>query len=422
MPELASGWARTPAALVSAILTSLIALVALLIGLTFRKRVYDQLRDAVQVMPDGLAIWDAEDRLLAWNAQFAENADADASRLRVGMPVVEFLRLIAASDPTIEVGELDAWVRDREIARRRAGAVLERKTRSGRWLRIENRRTAAGGLVAVSVDVTDFKRDAEILAQARDEAEAASRAKSDFLANMSHEIRTPMNGVMGMNSLLLRTELSPDQRRFAEVVQASAEHLLEIINDVLDISKLEAGKVKLEEVDFSLEAVVEGALELLRPRAREKSLNIAAVLDAGSRGIFRGDPGRLRQVLLNLLSNAVKFTERGFVSVEVTSRPQGADRTALRLDVHDTGVGLSAEAKSKLFQKFQQADGSSTRRFGGAGLGLCICRQLVELMGGQIGVESRHGGGSTFWFELALVNAATSVDGESAERGEQDGE
>ncbi|MEW5683580.1 MAG: ATP-binding protein [Pseudomonadota bacterium] len=238
-------------------------------------------------------------------------------------------------------------------------------------------------------------------------AETANHAKSQFLANMSHEIRTPMNGILGMNELLLRTKLSPGQRRYAETVQISANALLEIIDDILDISKLEAGKLEIENIDFRFGQLVRQAVDLLAPRGLEKGLLLTCDVDAAADVPLRGDPTRLRQVLLNLISNGVKFTERGGIDVVVRGAPSG-DRTRVRVEVRDTGIGLTDEQKPKLFQNFQQADGSITRKYGGTGLGLAISRQLVELMGGHIGVEDREGGGAVFWFELDLEAGSTA--------------
>jgi two-component system sensor histidine kinase/response regulator len=254
------------------------------------------------------------------------------------------------------------------------------------------------GSIAVARDVTQNKRSAEALRLAREAAEAANHAKSSFLARMSHEIRTPMNGVLGMTELLLETGLTSTQRKYAETVQRSGQNLLGIINDLLDFSKIEAGKLELENVDMDLRRTIEDVVDLLAERAHEKGLELACSIPADLATHVKGDPLRLGQVLTNLVGNAIKFTEQGAVVIRVAAVEDGAKRAVMRFEVSDTGVGISPEAQTRIFEEFSQADGSTTRKHGGSGLGLAISKQLVEMMGGSIHVESALGTGSKFWF------------------------
>src|SRR5947209_2982209 len=254
------------------------------------------------------------------------------------------------------------------------------------------------GSIAVARDVTQHKRSEEALRLAREAAEAANHAKSSFLARMSHEIRTPMNGVLGMTELLLETGLTSAQRKYAETVQRSGQNLLGIINDLLDFSKIEAGKLELENVDMDLRRTLEDVVDLLAERAHAKGLELACSIPANLATHVKGDPLRLGQVLTNLVGNAIKFTEQGSVVIRVAGLEETAQNVTLRFEVSDTGAGISEAAQSHIFEEFAQGDGSTTRKHGGSGLGLAISRQLVEMMGGNIYVESVLGTGSTFWF------------------------
>ena len=244
------------------------------------------------------------------------------------------------------------------------------------------------------------RRKREQLQKEKDSAEAGNRAKGDFLAMVSHEIRTPMNGILGMAALLLDSPLTEEQRHDTEALHSSAEALLTIINDVLDLSKIEAGKLAIEPIPFRLSQAIEETAELFGARATEKGLDLIVRIAPEIPCEVTGDPGRIRQVLNNLLGNAIKFTSQGYVSLNVTCQPLADEGVRLRFSVEDTGIGVAAEKLESVFQRFEQADASTTRKFGGTGLGLAISKRLVEMMKGSIGVESSLGTGSTFWFTL----------------------
>jgi two-component system, sensor histidine kinase and response regulator len=400
--------------------------VAALRDISGRKEAEARLLDAIEAVNDGFILWGSDHRFVMCNSCFRQLFGFSAALFTPGVAMARFqaewARLAPGDDRSEPAGDLFAAGGDRP-------GLAEWHLGDGRWVLGSNRHTSLGGLVGIFTDITERKqrelelaeiRDrlesqaadlavlADDLSVARDEAERANRLKSEFLAMMSHEIRTPMNGIIGMNGLLLGTPLAPNQRKFAEAVRLSADSLLTILNDILDVSKLEAGKFDLEAVPFDLEEVVEDVIELLSPRAHDKGLEIAPYVAPAALRPLIGDPTRLRQILLNLLSNAVKFTDRGAVGIEVAGVAAG-NRLQLRIAVEDTGIGVKDEDKQRLFRKFEQADGSITRRFGGTGLGLNISKQLVELMGGGIGITDRPGGGTIFTIELALPVAEAEL-------------
>ncbi len=373
------------------------------------------LEQALAAVEEGFLLWDAGHRVVTWNERYLTMFPHLRPVLRAGVGLDEIAETAArAFLPQGSDDERRAWIAARRAARRLDGHVFEQRGPDGRIVAVAERVTATGGVVAVYRDVTQERLAADELARARRAAEAANEAKTRFLATMSHEIRTPLNGVLGMNGLLLATTLDARQRQYAETIRRSGEGLLAIINEVLDMSRLEAGRVRLEPVPFDPVALVDEVVALLRPRAADKGIALTVEHADGMPQMLEGDAGRIRQVLFNLAGNALKFTERGGVRVCTGHRRLDDGRCVWRLAVHDTGIGIPAAAMPELFERFTQADDRITRHYGGSGLGLAISRELVELMDGHIEVHSRPGEGSVFTVTLPLRTTRPDAAGAPA--------
>ncbi len=354
----------------------------------------NQLVDALEVMDEAFVIFDPDDNLLMCNDKYREYYPHSADLFEPGNSFEHIIREGAKrGEYNLEGAGIEDWVRRRSAEHRSSDRSFERQTSSGRWLKVIDRKTPDGGSIGIRVDITELKK-------AQEAAEAANEAKSSFLANMSHEIRTPMNAIIGLSRLALKTDLPPRAHDYLQKISSSAQALLGIINDILDFSKLEAGRIELENVPFRIDDVLQNIGTVISEAATDKDIEVLFWTEPNLPRALIGDPLRLSQIITNLASNAVKFTTEGEVVLRIELAERIGDTGRFRLSVRDTGIGMTPEQQEKLFRPFTQADASTTRQYGGTGLGLTISKEFTELMGGEISVESTPGKGSTFTVEI----------------------
>jgi len=363
-------------------------------------------RSLIEANIDAIMTTDPAGIITDVNRQMEKLTDCTRDEL-IGAPFKNYFTDPDRAEAGIKLVLSEKSVSDYELTARARGGKLTVVSYNATTFYDRNR--TLQGVFAAARDVTERKRVELELQQAKAVAESASRTKSDFLASMSHEIRTPMNAIMGIANLLAKTQLSPEQDKYVQIFRRAGDNLLNLINDILDLSKVEASQLELERIGFSLHDDLDKVMEMIAARGAEKGLILVCEIEAGVPNELTGDPTRLRQVLLNLLGNAIKFTESGQVSLRVSSDGDSDVPTALRFTVSDSGIGIPASKLGQVFERFTQADSSTTRRFGGSGLGLTICKRLVELMGGRIWVESDLGEGSTFAFSAPFeISTATA--------------
>jgi PAS domain S-box-containing protein len=397
------------------------------------------LQEAIDGLAEGFTIFDENDRLVVCNEAYLNFYSTSRDLIVPGASFEEIVRKGAERGQYKEaIGRVDEWVQERVRNHQGAdGRHLEQLLDDGRWLLIVEHRTPSGYIVGNRIDITARKlaeveldqhgRRLEKLVEertsalsiAKDAAEAANIAKSAFLANMSHEIRTPMNGIIGVANILRREGVTSKQAQRLDTIDASAQHLLSVINDVLDISKIEAGKFTLEEAPVVVSSLMTNVSSILSEQVKAKGIHLLIETEHLPHNLV-GDPTRLQQALLNYATNAVKFTETGTVTLRILKQEETDDSVRVRFEVTDTGIGIEPDAMSRLFSTFEQADNSMTRKYGGTGLGLAITRRLAELMGGESGADSKLGVGSTFWFTVKLkkgaekaASTAAAVDAEA---------
>ena len=366
-------------------------------------------RQALESVSQGLAYWNAHDELVFWNDRFREFSGVAAESLKPGLKYIEFLMVrINSGGVRIPKSHASHWIQAQLKRRKKPHSEIEGQYR-GKWLRTVDQRLPDGGMLTTVSDIGDLKTREQEAAEAAKTAEAANQAKSEFLATVSHEIRTPMNGVLATAGLLSASELSDEQRRFVETITFSGQSLLAILNDILDLSRIEAGNLELDVTDFNIHTLLDGISALWQSRIVATGLHYSLSVDENVPAVLQGDPGRIRQILFNLIGNAAKFTEAGTISLQVAVERESEDGLWLKFSITDTGIGIEPAMRGRLFDKFTQADASAARKYGGTGLGLAICRNLVALLDGEIHVESKPGQGSTFWFTARCARGSPNA-------------
>jgi signal transduction histidine kinase/ActR/RegA family two-component response regulator len=363
-----------------------------------------RLTEMIDILPEGVLFLDKDNRYVLWNQRYEEmyrSPDLLARGAQIGETLLAAAR---RGDYPEAVGQEEAWVAGRMAFLDAPGGRREYRFADGRCLMYEDRRTSDGGIVGLRVDITEMKNQAEALEAALRRAEDANRAKTAFLANLSHEIRTPLNAVIGLADVLRRDPLQPSQRALLGTIVDSADSLNVILSDLLDYSRLETGHIAIREEDFDLAALMERLAAPYAERAKEKGLELTVEIAENARSRVAGDPHRLGQIIGNLLDNALKFTREGSIALTVS---QGARGDRYFFEVRDTGAGFEPGDAERLFARFEQADSSATREFGGLGLGLAICRQLATLMNGTITAAGQRGRGAVFTLTIPLMAAAT---------------
>ena len=382
-----------------------------------------RLREAITYMSDGLAVYDAAGRMVVCNDSFRRINNYTEADTRPGVATYDGLGKLDEAQASVDHKPLSF---DERIAQlRRDGTNVVIQYHGDQVFERHQSATPSGGMINLLTDITELKRTEEALRQALDLADQSSRAKSEFLATMSHEIRTPIAGILGLADILLDDgqfddALSEERREKVRSIRGAGRSLITILNDILDLSKIQSGKLELEYIDFDLHALIAETLEIFYPTAHAKGVALGSKIEPGLPVAVSGDPTRIRQILVNLIGNAVKFTERGSVTLSVAATGRSDGDLTCRFEVIDTGIGIAADHLGGLFEDFSQIDASTARKYAGTGLGLSISKRLTVLMGGDIGVDSAVGEGSTFWFALPVAPAKTAIAKTAEAPGEVD--